>query len=482
MVFNIFSKYRKLPLNLKASFWFMFATFLQRGLTAITTPIFTRIMTDVEYGQYSVYSSWLGIIAILATFNFSYGVYNNAMIKFRNHRSEYTSAIETLSLIITFLCYIIYLVFKDSINLLTGLDTKLFTLMFVQIGFMPIIAFWNTRERFENRYKKLVVITLLISLSIPFLGILLIVNFENNLMMKVISQSIIYLLFGIYFLIYQFKKGKKLFKWEYWKYALIFNLPLIPHYLSSVILNNSDRILINYYIGSIEAGIYNVAYSAAMLVTILISAINSAYIPWTYGKMEKKDYSEINITAILFLYIVGFSILILIGFAPEIIYVLAPEQYYDAVWIIPPVALSALFMFIINLFGNIEFFYEKSFYVLISSLFASTLNVILNILLIPKYGYIAAGYTTLFSYFIMVLLHYMFMKITLVKKNVTSKIYNIKIIVVISIIYLILGLTFIEVYEFSIIRYLIIIVITIIATLIYYRHFSLKIKQIFQKE
>ena len=58
----------------KASICFSLAMFLQKGLVSLTTPIFTRIMTTVEYEQYTVYHAWSGILTIVATLNLSSGV------------------------------------------------------------------------------------------------------------------------------------------------------------------------------------------------------------------------------------------------------------------------------------------------------------------------------------------------------------------------------------------------------------------------
>ena len=61
------NKYRAMPVQAKASFWFLICAFLQRGISAITTPIFTRLMTTFEYGQYSVFTSWMSIAACFIT-------------------------------------------------------------------------------------------------------------------------------------------------------------------------------------------------------------------------------------------------------------------------------------------------------------------------------------------------------------------------------------------------------------------------------
>ena len=56
---KLINKYKKVPLPAKASLWFVVCSFLQKGISFITTPIFTRIMTSDNYGVVTMYSAWL---------------------------------------------------------------------------------------------------------------------------------------------------------------------------------------------------------------------------------------------------------------------------------------------------------------------------------------------------------------------------------------------------------------------------------------
>ena len=102
---------------------------------------------------------------------------------------------------------------------------------------------------------------------------------------------------GLYFYVLNLYRGKYFFCKKYWLYALNFNLPLIPHYLSQSVLNQSDRIMINSMVGMGEAAIYSVAYSISTLMVLVTSAINSSFIPYTYKCIRDKKYTELgNIT------------------------------------------------------------------------------------------------------------------------------------------------------------------------------------------
>ena len=64
---KIITKYRQMQLPAKAAIWFLICSFLQKGISVITTPIFTRLLTTAEYGQYNVFNSWFSIVNIFVS-------------------------------------------------------------------------------------------------------------------------------------------------------------------------------------------------------------------------------------------------------------------------------------------------------------------------------------------------------------------------------------------------------------------------------
>ena len=95
--------------------------------------------------------------------------------------------------------------------------------------------------------------------------------------------------------------------------------------------------------------------------------------------------------------------------APDFMIILAPESYLEAKNIIAPVILSIYFMFLYSFFVNIEIYNKKNKYMAISTFIAAVGNIVGNYVLIPVFGYKAAAYTTLFSYVLLMILHYIFL-------------------------------------------------------------------------
>ena len=454
--------YSKLSAPVKASIFFTICNILQRGVSLITAPIFTRLLTTEQYGLYSVYNSWYSIISIFATFNLSYGVFIRGITKYDDDRDKFTSAMQGLSTTITVIFFVIYIIAHDYWNQLFELPTVFIVMMFIELLFVPAFAFWSNLQRNEYKYTALVIVTLAMSVANPILGIVAVLLTEHKAEARVITSVLVQVCVGLIFYIIQFYRGKKFYVKKYWKYALTFNIPLIPHYLSMTVLQQADRLMISKLVGNSEAAIYSVAYTVSTIMTLVTQAINNSFTPYTYQMIKAKNYKKIGNAANLLLILVGCGCIFAIAFGPEIIKIMAPVEYYDAIWIIPPVAISVYFMFLYPLFGNIEFYFEETKFTMFASCIGAVLNVVLNAIFIPIFGYYAAGYTTLVCYILFAVAHYFVYKNICNKKISKDKIYDGKFIVILSVILVLAMIVMTFVYEFVLIRYAIILIILVV--------------------
>lgn len=450
---RLLEKYSKLPPSVRASVWFTICNILQKGISMITVPIFTRILTEEQFGVYSVYQSWYQIIFVFATLNLSNGVFNNGMIKYEDEKDKFISSMQGLTTTITLILIAIYLCSIDFWNNIFELSTILVLAMFIDFLVTPAMLFWSARQRFEFKYKKLVAVTLIMAAGSPILGIVTVLCTKYKAEARILSFAAVQIVIGIVFYVYNNYKGKCFYNKKFWKFALAFNIPLIPHYLSQSVLQQSDRIMINSMVGSDKAAIYSVAYSISTMMILVTAAINNSFIPYTYKKMKEKRYEDIKNNANILVVLVGACMFIVIAFGPEIIKIFAPASYYEAIWIIPPVAISVYFMFLYPLFGNIEFYFEENKYVAMASITGAILNVVLNYLMIPIFGYIAAGYTTLLCYILFSAGHYVFMRKVSKKHIQGQKIYDMRFICLFSVIMLVGMIAMLAVYKLTIIRY-----------------------------
>lgn len=480
MVINKYKKkFKELPVQAKASLFFLLCMILQKGISVITVPLFTRILTPSEYGEFNIFSSWMGIFSVFVTLKLSYGVYGQGLVKFKKNRAEFTGAIQGLATFLVILCLLVYLFFYKRINEILELNTYEVIAMFVIIWATTIYDFWAGEEKVNFRYKKLVKISLAIAILQPVVGIISVLTCREKVMARIISMAIINFIMFSGFFIQKMKESNIFYSKSIWLYALKFNLPLIPHYLSQTILNSADRIMIGNIVGDKEAGIYSLAYSLALMSTLLNGAIMQTMSPWMYQKIKDRNIKDIEKIAYISLGAVATINIFLIAFSPEIIRIFAPKEYYNAIWVIPPVSMSVLFMFSYDLFAKYEFYYEKTFFIMIASIGGAILNIILNYIFIEKYGYLAAGYTTLICFIFYTLGHYLFMN-KICQKNLNGiKPYNAKILLVIYSSFILISFILVITYLNIMLRYGFILLVII--SLILYRYKLLEFYKDFVK-
>lgn len=421
---KIINNYKSISLQARASMWYTICNVLQKGISFIIIPIYVRILTTAEYGQYSVFQSWRDVLIILATLNLHAGVYTKAMVDYPDDRDKYTSSMQGLSTLITVGLLFVYMLFPGFWNQILQMDTITVVLLFCYFVFFPAFTFWSVRQRVENKYIKMVALTLMVSVLTPIVSVILL--FATPLREKAVIWGYLFVqsAAGLVFYIWQFLKGKAFFNKEYWLRALRFNIPLIPHYLSLIVLGQSDRIMIQNYEGSDKAGVYNLAYQISLLMQVITNAISASLVPWSYEQFKNKQYKSLKtVTKKLCILVASLSLLVILV-APEAIAIIGTKEYMEAIWIVPAVAASVYFTFCYGLFSTVPFYYGKTSFIMVASVLGAVLNIILNMIFIPIYGFIAAGYTTLVCYFVFMIMHYVFMKKTCLEKTNGEAVYD----------------------------------------------------------
>lgn len=452
-------KWNTIPLQVKASVAYTVCSILQKCLSFITLPLFTRLLTQEQYGIHNVYSSWYGIFSIFITLNLAYGSFATAMVRFEHERAKYIASIQNVCLVLCGIFLMLYLPFADFWNTFLKLPTGLVCIMVADILTNFSLLCWYGVKRFEFKYKSVVLVTMAIAIATPTLAYILVMNSAEKGYARTIGYAAVGIAVGAFLFVSNAIKGKGGFNKKYWKYALSFNIPLIPYYLSQVIFNQSDQIMINNISGTDKAAMYGVAYSLATLLNFILNAINNSYVPWFYGKIKEGKPEENKSVATGISLLMAFMLMGVIALAPEIILIMAGKEYAPAAWVVPPVAMSILLLFYSQLFINVEFYYEEKNMLVWSSIGAAVLNVVLNALLIPKFGFVAAGYTTLLSYIAFAVTNYFTMKIAVKRRGEVMDAFNLKALIFLFIGFAALAFTAMALYNLHIVRYIIIAIV-----------------------
>lgn len=393
---------------LKAGFWYTLSNFLVKGLAFITMPIFTRLMSKGDIGMFSNITSWFSILSIITSFEI-YSSINLARFDYKEELDQYISSSLILGTLITLLFYIIAIIFRKPLQELLMINYQTLNVIFIYLLFYPAIQAFQIRHQITYEYKPIIKLSISSAIISTLISILAVLVFENKLMARVYSYFIPLTIIALIVYIKLLKTGRN-YSHKYWKYALIISFPLIWHLLAGHLLGSADKIMITKIVSAEANSMYSVAYMIAQIASLLWASMNNAWSPWAYKQMEEKNYKNLRNKSKPYTMLYSTIILLIILFAPELLLIMGGQKYIEAKYIMPPVIVGYLFQFVYSLYVNIEFYHKKQKNIAIGTIIAALINIVLNLIFIPIFGYLAAAYTTLIGYMALFIMHFVFVK------------------------------------------------------------------------
>lgn len=452
----------KISKELKASIVYTIATLLSKGITVITLPLFTRIMSPTQIGIVNIYTSWQSIVYVVVTLSLTSGGYMIALKEFKDERDQYTSSILSLTTLMGIVFFFIYIIFSNFFVHIFQLTNKLILLMILGFIFTPAVDLWMAYQRYEYKYVK-VGIYLIFSSVLSSLGSLVAVFFANQKSLsnlgeiRLISGNMILYIFSLVIWVFVIFKGKTFFNCSYWKYSIKLSLPLIANSIAMQILNVSDRTMIASLVGKNAVGIYSVLYSVSSIPLMIWGALNSSFVPFLFENIDKKENNykirKISTSLMGSYAVIAFLITLL---APEIVRILATDEYYSAIYIIPPIAIGIYLISVSNMYSNILIYYKKTSVIMIASVLSASINILLNSIFIKRYGFVAAAYTTFVAYAVLSLVQY-YVAHKVQKKLGKKTVYEDKKIILIGILLIVCSLFMNILYTNTAMRYVVIV-------------------------
>ena len=114
---KLINKYSSVHRETKATFWYTICNILQKGVSFITLPIFTRLLTVSDIGVCNLYNSWAAIFSVFVTLYLPYGVFSVAMQKYKNDRTVYISSMQIILLCWGCFVLLLTLIFNETLEL-----------------------------------------------------------------------------------------------------------------------------------------------------------------------------------------------------------------------------------------------------------------------------------------------------------------------------------------------------------------------------
>ena len=407
---------------IKAGIGYTVGNYLLKGINFLTVPIFTRLMSTADYGTYGIYMTYDSIITVFIALALHSSL-KNAKYEYKERFDKYLSSILIIPLLVLAAFLVIVNVFSGAFQNLLALNRIVLNILLWHSFANSVIMIYNNRLGLDYRYQDFLKISFINTVANLILSITLMYTlFVNERYMgRIIGSAMPMICIAIYIYAITFRQERPRYNREFWKFGILYSLPIIPHGLSQIILSSFDRIMIRSMVGLGEAGIYTLGVNVEGLVKVTTTSLDTVWGPWFYEKMETDDHESIKKYSTYYAYgmFVFLGCLMIAG--PEIIRIMGDAEYQDAKYVVIPLLCCTYFTFLYTLPAAVEYYYKKTQLIAAGTMGAAILNIVLNYFAIKKYGYTAAAYTTLIAYAAYFIFHY-----NIAKKIAGKQMFNAK--------------------------------------------------------
>lgn len=406
---------KKINPLIKASVVYIIAALIGQGMFFLGIIVFTRLMEQADYGNYSTYYAYVSIFAVLIGANLFYAL-NNAYIDKKDEIKAFRKTVLILSiLIMTSVLLLALLVGTWILHRFTSFVVIMAALH--SYGFF-VVNYRMYAANMENDYKKkLWLLILPNTLQFLFsLGLIVLfphMSYEARIVGSVLGVGTVALIAFIEII----RCDGRLINIAHWKYGLSIALPTIVMSISYMLMQQCDKVMITRICGPDETAVYSVIYYLGYAIIAVDQAAAPVRQAWIFERLDENDTGEVRLIQKWYLMVMAVLVTGVLFVGPEIIKVIAPKNYWRFEYIVP-FALSACGMLLYRFFTEIILFYKKNILLSACVLICAVVNIALNALLIPIFGAVAACYTTVISYLLLFILTWMF------SEKISGKLYS----------------------------------------------------------
>ena len=192
---------------------------------------------------------------------------------------------------------------------------------------------------------------------------------------------------------------------------LAYSLPLLVLGLAGILNQVADKIIFRFVYPDesaalVQLGIYGAASKIAMVMAMLTQAFRFAYEPFVFGKSREKDNRAMYAQAMKFFIIFTLLAFLAVMFYLDVLKFIIGRDYWPGLRVVPIVMAAEIFM---GVYFNLSFWYkliDETRWGAYFSLTGCTILILLNIFLIPRYGYMACAWAGFAGYGVAMVLSY----------------------------------------------------------------------------
>ncbi len=388
------------------------------SLGFISIPIYTRLFNPTEYGQLSIAQLTANYVALFlfpwlsASFLRFYEAYKKI-----NKEKEFVGNYIALLFALSLSSLLIYAILLFFIRFFNVFNDTLFRILIISAflmffnGFMGFLQNYYRTKRESKNYATVAIGNSFFTLVAGLLLVLIFGFGVEGILLGSASVSGVIAIIAMVILIKKYSLSSIKFDKDILKEALVYGSPVIFSGFANWMLRFADRYIIQISRDSSEVGIYSVSYGISeKTIMLIITAIAFSVMPtlifsWEHNGKKATEKLLKQFTRYQFILLLP-ATLGLIILAPQFMSLLVGEGFREGVTALRFVAAGVFFLGLYNL-TNVGLFINKMTKTVARNvLIVGAVNIILNLITVPIFGYIAAAVNTLISYILLWLMSY----------------------------------------------------------------------------
>lgn len=301
----------------------------------------------------------------------------------------------------------LFVTFGSNVDFYPFIAIGVLTNFFHILAILPL-AYYRVKET----PLPLTIINIIRGVLVLVLSVVFVVKFNFKAEGVLYTNLIISGLFGIYFIYITNKNCIWTIDWKQIREALVFSLPLVPGSLAYNLVSLSDRVLIDKYISLEQLGIYSTASTLAMTLNIVSNSAYKAFEPYFFKTFGQKQYNY-NFSRVrdYLLVAVLFAALCLSLFSRDFFDLFSKDEYHMSYFYVPIIVIGVVANAIQLMYGTHLTAQKKTKTNASITIVAALFSVVINIIMLPRIGIIAAAISFSLSFFLSLVLSIIYARI-----------------------------------------------------------------------
>lgn len=404
----------KKSINRIALFNFLSILLLQ-GISFISAPLFSRLLSTEGYGNLSSFSIWANVLSTVLSLQTGVTI-ANARVEFpEEEQRAYQSSVMCLSVLSFAIGGVLIALLAGPISWALKMERWLLALLLAQAFGTFGVNFLSSKFTYEFQADRNMLLSVFMAVASMGTALVLVLNFpqEQRYLGRILGNALVYALVALVGCVWILARGKRFFSARYWKFCLMLGCPLVFQNLAYNILGSSDILMLKQMTAAGDSGIYSLAFNLSGIMFTIYGALNNSWVPFFFDDMKRKKREQVARQGEHFLELftvlsVGFVLLV-----REVYHVYADRDFWPGLVLIPIFTGSYYLNALCTFPVNFELFHKKTGVVAGATIVSALANLALNYVFILRFGMIGAAVATLLSHGLQFAIHECYSRLVL---------------------------------------------------------------------